>query len=312
MENTLPQTLQQAMHYFADEMTCIEFLASLRWDNGVAVCPKCQCDQTCFLKTRKVWKCKGCSKQFSIKTGSIFEGSSIKLDKWLIGIWMISTCKNGVSSYEIHRALGMTQKSAWFLLHRIRTAMTSGSFEKLSGSIEADESHLGANARSMHAAARKRRGVRQGSPSHKTCVFGMIQRGGKVRAVIVRNRNKETLREATLEHIEPGSELITDEWHAYKNLRDTYTHQIVNHSVEYVRGNLHTNSIENFWSVLKRGIKGTYISISPEHLQKYISEQMLRYNERQGTDLDRFIATVKGITGKRLTYRELIGNYLPA
>lgn len=308
-ETPLPRTLQEAAKSFADEHFCIDLVAAMRWADGKAVCPKCGQSNNHFMASRKVWQCKNkeCKKQFSVKIGTIFEDSAIPLEKWLLAMWLIVNAKNGISSYELGKAIGITQKSAWFVNHRIRTAMTAGSIEKLSGSVEADETHIGGNARTMHAKDRKRRGIKQGSPKHKVAVFGMVQRGGKVRAKIVRNRNLEILREAVTENLEPGSELITDEWHAYKNLSDTYTHQIINHSVEYVRDNIHTNNIENFWSLLKRTIKGTYVSVSPAHLQKYIEEQMFRYNEREGNDQMRFVRLIESISGKRLTHASLIG-----
>ncbi len=308
-ENALPKTEIQAVRYFADEQICIDFVASLRWLDGNPVCPHCGNNTVYFLSTRKIFKCKAkeCRKQFSIKIGTIFEDSAIKLDKWLIAMWKIANAKNGISSYELHRALGITQKSAWFVLHRIRTAMTTGTIEKLSGEVECDETAIGANPRKMNASARKSKTIRQGSTAHKTTVMGMVQRGGKVKAKIITDRTAETVREVVLENVEHGSELMTDEFRSYRNLRDLYVHQYVNHAVTYVRDNIHTNNIENFWSLLKRTIKGTYVSVSPAHLQKYIEEQMFRYNEREGNDQMRFMSMIELISGKRLTYSQLIG-----
>lgn len=308
----LPTTLQEAIRYFSDDLTCIEFLASLRWENGIAICPKCESNKTTFLATRKVWKCRDCKKQFSIKVGTIFEDSAIKLDKWLTGMWLIATCKNGISSYEIHRDLGITQKSAWFLLHRIRTAMASGTFEKLSGIIEADESFIGGDAKNMHGDRRRRVVRKAGSMGHKKAVLGMVQRNGRAAAKVVKSRDARNIRQFVTDNAEIGSDLITDEWKGYLNLRDLYRHDIIDHSVGYVRDHIHTNGIENFWSGLKRTIKGSYISVSPEHLQKYIDAQLFRFNERKGNDQHRFLEAVKGIVGKRLTYSALIGDCLPA
>ena len=306
--NELPKTLQEAVLYFSDEQKCLEVIAKMRWLDGVATCPKCDGKETYFLATRKVWKCKNkeCHKQFSVKVGTIFEDSAIKLDKWLIAIWLLVSAKNGISSYELHRTLGITQKSAWFVLHRIRTAMIAGTIEKLSGEVEWDETAIGANPRKMHAERRKRL-VKQGSTQHKTTVMGMVSRGGKVKAKIIQDRSAETVREVVLENVEHGSELMTDEFRSYRNLQDLYTHQYVNHAVTYVRDNIHTNNIENFWSLLKRTIKGTYISVAPEHLQKYVEEQAFRYNEREGNDQQRFVALLESISGKKLTYSQLIG-----
>lgn len=302
----MPKTLQEAVKYFSDKKTCIDFVASLRWADGVAVCPNCEATETSFLSTRNVWKCKKCKKQFSVKLGTIFEDSPIGLDKWLVAIWLIANAKNGISSYEIHRALGITQKSAWFVLHRIRTAMDVGSIEKMSGTIEADETFIGGLSKNMHAWKRKEKEMKTGSSS-KTAVFGMVQRGGKVRAKVVPNVKGETLIPILLENVEAGCEVFTDLADAYNPLRDNFKHAAINHSIEYVRENVHTNSIENFWSLMKRTIKGTYVSVAPEHLQKYVEEQSFRYNERKGNDQQRFFGVIKAISGKRLTYNQLIG-----
>ncbi|HRJ87094.1 MAG TPA: IS1595 family transposase [Pyrinomonadaceae bacterium] len=307
MENELPKTLQDAVKYFSDESTCINFVASLRWADGVPVCPKCEANQTSFISTRNVWKCKACKKQFSVKVGTIFEDSAIKLDKWLVAIWLIANAKNGISSYELHRAIGITQKSAWFVLHRIRTAMQVGSIEKLSGTVEADETYIGGSAKNMHKAKRERFKMKGGRRDHKTAVLGMVERKGRVRAKVIKNNRGGTLVPLVRENVAEGSELYTDQWEAYELLASDYIHEAVNHSIEYVRGNIHTNSIENFWSLMKRTIRGTYVSVAPEHLQKYVEEQSFRYNERKGNDQLRFIGVLRSISGKRLTYEQLIG-----
>jgi transposase-like protein len=278
MNEKLPKTLQETIKHFSDDQMCIDFVASLRWSNGIAICPHCQNYKTSFLATRKIWKCKACRKQFSVKRGTIFEDSAIGLDKWLVAIWMLANCKNGISSYELHRAIGITQKSAWFVLHRIRTAMQVGSIEKLSGEVEIDET-----------------------------VLGIVQRKGKVRARVVARAKKEDLIPIIHENVEPSSNVFTDQARVYANLHRAYIHETVNHAIEYVRGNVHTNSIENFWSLLKRTIRGTYVSVAPEHLQKYVEEQAFRYNEREGNDQQRFVALHESISGKRLTYAQLIG-----
>jgi transposase-like protein len=308
-ETPLPKTLQEAAKAFADEQFCIDLIAAMRWVDGQAVCPKCHEKNNHFMASRKVWQCKNkeCKKQFSVKVGTIFEDSAIPLEKWMLAMWLIVNAKNGISSYELHRALGITQKSAWFMLHRIRTAMTVGSIEKLSGEVETDETYIGGDSKNMHSKKRKRRVKGPGSPAHKVAVIGMVQRGGKVRAKVTRGRDAGTIRRIVTEHVEHGSEVITDEWRGYINLRDLYTLKVINHSIEYVRENVHTNNIENFWSLLKRTIKGTYISVSPAHLQKYVEEQMFRYNERETNDQIRFVRLLESISGKRLTYASLIG-----
>jgi transposase-like protein len=304
----LPKTLQEAVKYFSDDLLCVNFVASLRWENGVAVCPHCGNDKTSFISTRKIWKCKACKKQFSVKVGSIFEDSPIGLDKWLVAIWLIANAKNGISSYELHRAIGITQKSAWFVLHRIRTAMQSGSFEKLSGVVECDETFVGGDAQNMHFEKRERvMGKKRGGYSHKTAVLGMVQRQGKARAKVIPNVKGKTMIPIIRENVEEGSTLHTDAHTAYPLLSGDFLHAAVNHSVEYVRENVHTNSIENFWSLLKRTIKGTYVSVAPEHLQKYIEEQTFRFNERKGNDQKRFLAVIESVSGKRLTYKQLTG-----
>lgn len=310
-EKALPKTEMEAVRYFADDQTCIDFVASLRWLDGQPVCPHCGNKESYFLATRKIYKCKAkeCRKQFSIKTGTIFEDSAIKLDKWLIAIWKIANAKNGISSYELSRALGVTQKSAWFMNHRIRTAMITGSIEKMSGTVEVDEAFIGGDARNMHRTKR----IRFASPwtrqikDHKTVVFGMVQRGGKVKAQVIQKANTAEVTPVIEANIEENAEVFTDQSIIYRNLYEKYIHDTVNHSMEYVRGNVHTNSIENFWSLLKRTIKGTYISVSPAHLQKYVEEQMFRYNERDGNDQMRFMSMIELISGKRLTYSQLIG-----
>ena len=306
MLENLPKTLVGVLRYFADPQVAIDFVAFLRWQDGEPVCVHCKETGAYFLASRKIYKCKKCRKQFSVKAGTIFEESAVSLDKWLVAIWLMANCKNGISSYEMGRHLGVTQRTAWFMNHRIRTAMTVGSIEKLSGTVECDETYIGGDAKNMHSVERKRRVKKAGSPAHKSAVLGMVQRKGKVRAQVIQSRDAATIREFVTSNAEAGSEVMTDEWRGYHNLYDQYKHEIINHSLTYVRDNVHTNSIENFWSLLKRTIKGTYVSVSPEHLQKYIEEQMFRYNEREGNDQQRFVSMIELISGKRLTWTELV------
>lgn len=303
-----PKTLQEAVIYFSDADNCFNYMASKRWPNGV-VCPTCGRDDVSFLENQKKWQCKSSHKrrQFTVKVGTIFEDSPLGLDKWLVAIWMITNCKNGISSYEVHRAIGVTQKTAWFMVHRIRIAMETGTFEKLSGTVEADETFIGGNASNMHQTKRDRFNMKGGRIDHKSVVLGMVERQGKVKAKVVNDARMRTLQSVLKEHIVEGSTLFTDGHGAYDNLHNTFVRDTINHSVEYVRGNVHTNSIENFWSLLKRTIKGTYVSVEASHLQKYVEEQVFRFNERKGNDSDRFNKITTQLAGKRLTYADLTG-----
>ncbi|HEX8607066.1 MAG TPA: IS1595 family transposase [Pedobacter sp.] len=309
--NDLPKTLQDAIKLFSDELLCVQIVASWRWADGVAICPRCGETNNKFMESRKVWQCKNkeCKKQFSVKVGTIFEDSAIGLDKWLTAVWLIVSAKNGISSYEVHRALGVTQKTAWFMLHRIRLVMQTGSLDKLSGEIECDETFIGGKAKNMHESKRERVIKGRGSVG-KTAVMGMLERKGNVRAKVIESVDRETLHSEIKEQVEEGSNLFTDEWRAYQGLDEAYVHDVINHSIEYVRDNVHTNGIENFWSLLKRTISGTYVSVEPYHLAKYVEEQVFRYNERKGKDKDRFIKAISQVAGKRLTYKELIGDSL--
>jgi transposase-like protein len=308
MEKNFPKTLMEAIKYFSDPDTCNTFLAQMRWPEGVT-CPVCEGKEVSYLSTRRTWKCKACKKQFSVKLGSIMEDSPIGLDKWLAAMWMIANAKNGVSSYEIHRALGITQKSAWFLLHRIRLAMQTGSFEKMSGTVEADETFIGGLSRNMHKKTREAKITGPGGCG-KAIVFGLLERhgeGSKVRTKVIFNRSQETLQGEVRRNVEPGSEVFTDAFRSYLGLSADYVHAFTDHAETYVRGNVHSNGIENFWSLLKRSIKGTYVSVEPFHLFRYLDEQAFRFNERKGNDADRFLSVVKAIAGKRLTREELTG-----
>lgn len=306
MENeNLPKTLLEAVRFFTDLDICTQFMAAIRWPDGVR-CPRCDHDKTSFVKTRRLWQCKGCRKQFTIKTGSVMEDSPIGLDKWLPAVWMIVNAKNGVSSYEIHRALGITQKSAWFLLHRIRLAMQSRTWEKLSGNVEVDETFIGGLARNMHKDKKTR--LSKTGFIGKVAVMGLLERhGGEVRTMVVSETTRATLQPKVRQHVEEGSNVFSDAHAAYTGLDDEYIHNVINHAVEYVRGNVHTNGIENFWSLLKRTLKGTYVSVEPFHLFRYLDEQSFRFNKRLGNDLYRFIETAKALTGRRLTFDELTG-----
>lgn len=302
-QSNFPRTLQQAIIYFADADNCMNFLTQMRWPNGVE-CPICESKELSYLSTRRIWKCKACKKQFSIKVGSIMEDSPIGLDKWLAGIWLIANAKNGISSYEIHRGLGITQKSAWFLLHRIRKAMQNGSLGKLSGHVEVDETFIGGLARNRHSNKRKHEGT---GGAGKVAVMGLLERNGEVRAHVIANTRMDTLQPHVARNVEQGANVYTDAYVSYNGLESQYIHSVINHAETYVQGNVHTNGIENFWSLLKRMIRGTYVSVEPFHLFRYLDEQSFRFNTRKGTDADRFVKAAAALTGKRLTFDELIG-----
>lgn len=304
----LPRTLQEAIQYFSDQQTCLDLVAQLRWPDG-PVCPRCASKEYRFIKTRSLWECKGCKKQYSVKVGTIFEDSPIKLDKWLCALWMLVNCKNGISSYEVGRALGVTQKTAWFMMHRLRLALHCGSFDKkLNGPVEADETYIGGLARNMHWKKRealKSTGEKGKGRFGKAVVMGMLERNGEVRAKVLEGAFKKDLHDAIRQHVKQGAELITDEHMSYQGLYKEYAHRVINHAQTYVEGSIHTNGIENFWSLLKRGIKGTYVSVEPFHLFRYLDEQTFRFNARKQTDQDRFIQALSTIHGRRLTYQHL-------
>lgn len=300
-----PKTLQQAIVYFSDAENCVNFLSQLRWPDGV-VCPNCEGREVSYISTRRLWKCKACKKQFSVKVGSLMEDSPIGLDKWLAAIWIIANAKNGVSSYEIARSLGVTQKSGWFLLHRIRLAMQTGTFNKLSGHVEIDETFIGGLARNMHRSDKARK-IHGTGGAGKVAVMGLLERHGEVRTMVVTNVRRKSLRREIDSHVETGSMVYTDAFKSYNDLNYDYIHGVINHAEKYVDGQIHTNSSENFWSLLKRMIKGTYVSVEPFHLFRYLDEQSFRFNTRKGTDADRFVKAAAALTGRRLTYTELIG-----
>jgi transposase-like protein len=301
-----PETLTEAVKYFADVDTALHFMVSIRWPDGNAVCPCCGKSNAAFLATRRLWKCRDCHKQFSVKVGTIFEDSALGFDKWLPAFWMIVNAKNGISSCELSRALGVTQKTAWFMLHRIRLAMQNGSMDKLSGEVEADETYIGGKARSMNSAQRAKRGRGTGGVG-KEIVMGLLERGGKIKLKHVAKARRSILQAEIRQNVEPGSQVFTDALPSYNGLSKDYTHEAIDHAREYVRGNVHTNGLENFWSLLKRGIRGTYISVEPFHLFRYLDEQAFRFNERENTDAGRFLKGIVGIIGRRLQYAKLIG-----
>ncbi len=304
-----PRTLQDAIIHFKDYQNCKAFMMELRWPDGKVKCPHCGSEKVTYLEKARVWKCYAAHDRprFSLKTATIFEDSPLGLDKWLAAVWLMVNCKNGISSYEVHRDLGVTQKSTWFMNHRIRFALHRGSFERmLSGEVEADETFIVGKARNMHKSKRATRITGTGGKD-KTAVMGILERGGKVRASVIPNRKKKALQSEVRKHVEVGSVLYTDALLSYEGL-DEIQHQVIDHAVQYVDGKIHTNGFENFWSVFKRGINGTYVSVEPFHLLRYLDEQTYRYNNRKEMDdFDRFRLPMSQIVGKRLTWDALTG-----
>jgi transposase-like protein len=302
------KTLQEAIAHFADPQQAFDYAVNYRWPDGKVLCPRCNGSKHSFIKTRRIWFCYDCKKQFSLKVGTVMEDSAIPLDKWMAAFWMLVNCKNGVSSMEIHRAIGVTQKSAWFMLQRLRLALQDDFFgSKLGGEVEVDESFIGGKARNMHVSERKRRITGTGTKD-KTAVMGILERGGKIRTTVVPNRKKQALQEQVRKHVEAGSALYSDALLSYNGLASDYAHQVVDHAVQYVDGRVHTNGLENFWSLLKRGISGTYVSVEPFHLFRYLDEQTFRYNNRKDmNDGQRFSLAMSQVFGKRLTYAQLTG-----
>jgi transposase-like protein len=303
-----PNTLQEAILYFSDPDRCLALMVKSRWPDGVVKCPTCKSDQVRFIPTRRLWECKTKhpKRQFSVKVGTVFEDSPIGLDKWFTAAWLVANCKNGVSSYEIHRALKVTQKTAWFMDHRIRLAMQSGTFEKVAGEFEVDESFIGGAARFMHKD--KKAKITGTGGAGKAIVMGLVDRKTKkIRLRHVADTSGPTLQGFVREYVEGGSYIYSDAWRSYNGLSADYVHQVIDHAESYVEGNVHTNTIENFWSLLKRGLKGTYIAVEPFHLFRYLDEQAFRYNERKNDDGGRFLEVLNGLTGRRLTYQKLTG-----
>jgi transposase-like protein len=322
-----PQTLLEAIQHFSDEQVCINTVAEMRWLDGLPKCPDCWTPKPYYIKTQKRWKCRECRRQFSVKVGTIFEDSPISLKKWLPALWLLVNCKNGISSYEVARDLGVTQKTAWFMLQRLRLVLKAKNMGTKFGSndggeVEVDETFVGGKVKNMNrkrklvlanlqgqAAAWKSRSRYPG----KTAVVGILDRESRqIRAKVIPDVKRETLQKEILDNVKFGSAVYTDQAVSYDTLHRRYIHETVNHIQTYVNGRVHTNGLENFWSLMKRNLAGTYVAVEPFHLDRYLDEQMFRFNNRATkdnplNDSDRFMLALSQVTNRRLTYAELTG-----
>jgi transposase-like protein len=312
--NRIPETLLDAVAYFSNADNALVFMTEMRWPNGV-ICPYCKSARNSFLSSRRIWKCmeKECRKQFSVKVGTAFEDSPISLEKWLPCVWLIANAKNGISSYEVGRALGVTQKTAWFMLHRVRLALQEEA-SIFGGEVEADETYIGGKARFMHK-ERHDRIITGTGGAGKMAVMGLLERHSKnrlsrVKVAVAHDTRKKSLQDNVRANVKPGSTVYTDELKSYEGLAEDFTHNVINHAERYVDGAVHTNGMENFWCLLKRTIKGTYVAVEPFHLFRYLDEQAFRFNNRKWTDALRFVSALKGVIGKRLTFDDLTGKNL--
>jgi len=307
-----PSTLLEAVTYFSDPQRAFDYAVKLRWPNGVA-CPRMGCGSASvqFISTRKLWRCKDCKRQFTVKVGTIFEDSPISFTKWLPAIWFLANTKNGTSSHELGRALGVTQKTAWFMFHRIRESMKDDEGAAFSGEVEADETFIGGKTKATFTNISGQRKLAHGPATGKTTVFGIMQRatperGSRVRAMVVPDHKKASLLPHLRKNVKTGTMLYTDALRSYRGLEPEYAHAFVDHMITYVEGRVHTNTIENFWSCLKRTVKGTYICPRPFHMDAYVDEQVFRFNAREGDDAQRFVSVLKNTDGRRLTRKALI------
>ena len=311
MEPGTPRTLLEAVTFFADPDRAHAYAVKARWPNGVA-CPRSGCGSASVqaLPKRRKFRCKECKRDFTAKVGTIFEQSPIPFTKWLPALWLLANTKNGTSSHELGRALGVTQKTAWFMLHRVRESMKDENPAPLAGEVEADETFVGGKKRATMVTPLGFRKAAHGPATGKTTVFGIVQRGtdgkpSQARAMVVSDHKARTLIPLIYTNVVPGSVLYTDALRSYRQADRDYIHAFVDHAVTYVEGRVHTNTIENFWSCVKRTLHGTYISVRGFHLDAYLDEQVFRFNAREDNDAGRFVAALKGTDGRRVTYKAL-------
>lgn len=306
-----PETLIEAVRYFSDPDRCDELMRKMRWPTGTIRCPECDSTNVGEIKTRRLLRCRDCRRQIYTKRGTIFEDSPLGLDKWFVAVWSIANCKNGISSHELSRALGVTQKTAWFMLHRIRVAMEIDDGDKFDGPTEADTTYVGGRAENMHKARREKiikgRGAVGKTPVHAVLQRSADDQPSQVRTIVVSREDGETLIGEIRRRVKPGVLVYTDEARAYEGLAATHLHAAIDHSRAYVDGNVHTNGVENFWALLKRTLSGTYVAVAPFHLCRYVAEQVERFNSRELTDSERFASVLARVFGRRLTYRILTG-----
>ncbi len=313
-----PKTLREAILFFAAYENCHKAVIAIRWPDGVVRCPTCGSDHVTYLANQRRWKCyeDHPRKQFSLKVGTIFEDSAISLEKWLPALWLLTNCKNGISSYELGRALGVTQKTAWFMLSRLRLALQSEHGGKMDGTVEADETYIGGKARNMHLAKKRRVMMKRGrSIAGKVAVMALLERHDKpssqVRLHVLHSLKRSEVQGFVRDNVAKGATVNTDAFHSYTGLIADFTHYVIDHAESYVDGEVHTNNCENFWSLLKRAIRGTYVSIEPFHLFRYLDGEAFRFNNRVMNDAERFAQALKGVIDKRLTYTGLTGKELP-
>lgn len=316
IETRPPATLCEAVAYFSDEDRAHAFVVNMRWPDGEQACPHCGVVRAHYrIASRRLWRCreKLCARQFSVKVGTVFEDSALPLSKWLPAMWLVTNCKNGVSSYEVARAIGVSQKTAWHMLHRLRTAMQPRPGKPLRGTIEVDETFVGGKAKNMHKERRERTMEGCRGTYAKKGVLGLLRRGrnGKSRVRCQVTDGNLQIREAhtfVMDNVAMDARVHTDSASVFRNLWERYAHSVVDHSRgEYVRGSVHTQGIECFWNLLKRTIKGTYTNVAPQHLGRYLDEQARRFNERDLNDSERFASVLRTVAGRRLTYAALTG-----
>lgn len=301
------KNLAELTAHFPDDSACREYLELMRW-NGSPVCPHCGNDTAYKFKNGTYYKCKNCAKKFTVTVGTIFEDTKIGLRKWFIAIYIFTSHKKGISSVQLAKDLGITQKSAWHLLHRIRFAFGVAEPETLIDTVEVDETCIGGKAKNMHKSKRAKKVTGRGA-SGKTAVIGLVERNGRVYAKPVTNTDADTLQGVVKERVATGAQVITDEFRSYRGLEQDFTHKTVAHGAgQYVAaGNVHTNTIEGYWGLLKRGIFGIYHQVSSKHLHRYCSEFGFRYNTRKGGEIARFDGVLMQCDG-RLMYKTLISH----